>query len=1260
MPAPDDLVTPPTPIPRTSGNPRTPAPGNSPGINPGASLGSAPATPPGSPGRPPAAVADSSSTPTIPPTTSVMTGPSLMAKLSTDQLLATYRAMRSARTTNGIEAELATGGDAFFHLPTTGHESVAAWNAFLKPQDWVHTHYRDQALWLARGIEPKAFFDAALGNADNYSHGRQMVGFQASRKLNMPSTVVPVANNCLQAVGIAAHLEEQRQLGLDKSNAIVLCGMGDGTTQQGEVYEAIAETVRRQLPVLFYIMDNGYAISTPTAGQTFFNTPHGPAESFYGLPIHRFDGRRLLPEMPRMGSVVQQVRTQRGPAIAVVRVDRLSSHTNADDHRVYRPAETIEHLKETSDPLVNFRAALLDHGIAEAKLSAIDAELEKDIRHASELSRRIADPETTYTAKRELPDKLKPNADEYRGVPVAPQGSGTSVPVSDDQKSLMMIEAMREALRNRLATDDRVVLLGEDIEDPKGDVFGVTRGLSTAYPGRVQNTALSEPTIIGGAIGRAMAGARPVGFIQFADFLPNGISQIISELGSIYWRTGGEFECPVILMITCGAYRPGLGPFHANTYESLLAHIPGIDLVMPSTAGDAAGLLNAAFESGRPTIFMYPKVCLNDRSHATSNDIDKHLVPLGKAHRVTEGTDLTLVGWGSTMPILRDVAAEITKQSDRTVDLFDLRSLSPWDRDTLAASARCTGRLLVVHEDNLTAGFGAEVLAGVTEDVTADGKTPGFRGRRVTRPDVYVPTNYKNQLEILPSFRGTLTAACELLDLNVSFGEATSVGTSPNDSSQGELVVIEAMGSAPTDQLVTVAGWKIAVGDTVTNGQIIADLEADKAVFEYSAPFDATVEELIVPEGDQVDVGEPLLKLRKPAVGLPTSVGMGTKDPLAAPIVKRPTREDRGTPKITDPRKADDSTKKTPGGALGIAPVRVGGRKVRVYLSPVHYAEGRDRLTNADLIRRFPEYTSADIIKRTGIESRPYCAHNQNALSMAVDAAEKALAAEGLTLEDLTGIVCHTTTPPLNTPSMACMVLNALDPTSKAELMVYDVNAACSGWLYALDAAHNTIQHNPDSAVLVVTTECLSRVVNPNDFGTAILFGDAATATIARGSVESAQGVRASARMDSKIPAGSMILSQPVLAGKADPAASLTVGFEGRGHIAMDGKKVFSEAVRAMTKMTNQAFEKSGAPLDDLTWLVPHQANQRIFEAARVRLKIPAEKIIDLIAHHGNTSSSSIPLSIAKSTEKFRSGDIVGVCAFGGGFTFGAAILEIV
>jgi len=1132
--------------------------------------------------------------------------------------------MRTARTVNRFEQELVTGGDAFFFLPSTGHECVAAWNLFLQPEDWVHTHYRDHALWMARGIAPSSYFDVLLCNADSYSAGRQMCGFQASRALNMPSTVVPVGNNCLQAVGIAEQIKD------DPARPVVLCGLGDGSTQQGEVYEAIAEVARNALPVLFYVTDNGYAISTRTRRNTFFSRPDGPAKEFYGLPIHRFDGRDVLPELAGMGRLVDDVRDRRAPAIAIMRAERLSSHTNADDHTKYRDADDITRTAQEHDPLVNFRRGILTRGVSEKELDALDQQIEDDCRHAAELSRRVPDPETTFVAKRPLPAELEPGAEEKRG----------DAPTADEIKNgegLSMIEAMRGVLADRLTHDERVVLLGEDIEDPKGDVFGVTRGLSTEFPGRVNNTALTESTIIGGAIGRAMAGARPVGFIQFADFLPNGIGQVMSELGSIYWRTNAQFECPVILMVTCGAYRPGLGPFHAHTHESLLAHIPGVDVMMPSTAADAAGMLNAAFRSQRPTIFLYPKVCLNDRAVATTGDPADHLVPIGTARHESLGDHLTLVGWGSTMGICRDVAKAIGEQTDQTVDLWDLRCIDPWDRVALAKSAARTGRLLVVHEDNLTAGFGAEVVAGVTEDVTTNGAR--LSARRVARADTYVPCNYANQMQVLPSFRGVLTAACDMLELEVSFGDEAgdeAGATNPPDGDDAGVETLKAEGSSPADSVVTVSQWKVAPGDTVTTGQQIADMEADKAVFEFSAPHDGTIEALLLEEGVTVDVGTPMLKLRA------ATRDRAADDPLARPVVRRPVREDRGTPTIARPQ-----------GGRRVAATRVGGRKVRCYLSPVAICEGTGRLTNADLIRRFPDVTSDDIVRRTGIESRPVCAHNQTALSMALDAATKAMEAEGLTLEDLTGIVCHTTTPPLNTPSMACMLLNEMDPTGKAELMVYDVNAACSGWLYALDAAHNTIQHNPDSAVLVVTTECLSRVVNPDDFGTAILFGDAATATVMRG-VFDGDGP------DSEPPTGSMLLSQPVLAGKADPGGILQVGFEGRGHITMDGKRVFTEAVRAMTKMTNQAFERSGAALDDLQWLVPHQANERIFEAVRQRLKIPDEKIVNLIRTHGNTSSSSIPLSISKSAHLFKPRDIVGVCAFGGGFTFGAAILEIV
>ena len=590
---------------------------------------------------------------------------------------------------------------------------------------------------------------------------------------------------------------------------------------------------------------------------------------------------------------------------------------------------------------------------------------------------------------------------------------------------------------------------------------------------------------------------------------------------------------------------------------------------------------------------------------------------MGTARTLHEGSDLTLVTWGSTVTAGMGVA-EILATKDVGVDLIDLRCITPWDKDLITKSVKKTGKLLVVHEDNLTGGFGGEIIAGVVEELGQ-----GVIAKRVARADTWVPCNYTNQLEVLPSYRKTLTTACEMIGLDIDW-PAPAIADDGDDS----IEVVEAQGSSPADQEVMVSVWNVKVGDTVTTGQIIADMEADKATFEFGSPCDGVVAEILIDTDEKVPVGTPVIKIK-------TATSEGE-----AKVVKRQTREDLGHPVII---KRDSSSSSL------IAPVSA--EQVRVYLSPIHIAEGEDRLTNEVLIQRFPEYTAEDIVQRTGIESRPILSRKQSALSIGVEAAKAALTAEGLTLDDLTGIVCHTTTPPLNTPSMACMILRELDPEANHELMVYDVNAACSGWLYALDTAYHTILTQPHKAVLVVTTEALSRVVDPRDFGTAILFGDAATATVVRGCTNGEKMADGSG--------SSMVLKRPVLSGKADQGDILTVAFQGQGHIHMDGKSVYTEAVRAMTKMVKQAFDESGIPLNDIDWLVPHQANRRIFESVQKRLKVSDDKVIDLIAEHGNTSSSSIPLSIAKSAAKFNPGDTIGLCAFGGGFTFGAAVMEV-
>jgi 2-oxoisovalerate dehydrogenase E1 component len=669
------------------------------------------------------------------------------------RLLDIYRLMLTARMVDRVESELTKAGEAFFHVSGAGHEGSAILNGFLTPRDWLHLHYRDKALMLARGISPEMFFHSLLCSAQSHSVGRQMSAHMSAPHLRILSMVGPVGNHALQSVGVASVIKD------DPDCPIVVCSMGDGTAQQGEVLEAIAEASRSEFPVLFWIEDNDYSISTTTENKTFYSLPKGrkqPADLF-GIPIQRVDGRDIVRCQDEVAAVIQGMRSTRCAAIVVFRVARLSSHTNADDERVYRPREEIEHAKQTCDPIQIFAAHLIALGLQQRDLDRMAADVEAEVRAAALAAKRAPKPASINESKKPLPISSSHEAVDYRG--------------NNDVHRLTMLEAIRGVLQWRMKSDPRVMLYGEDIEDPKGDVFGVTRGLTTAFPGRVRNAPLSESTIVGVSIGKALAGHRPVAFIQFADFLPLAFNQIISELGSMHWRTNGEWQCPVIILAACGGYRPGLGPFHAQTLESVMAHVPGVDVLMPSDAADAAGLLNAAFRSERPTIFLYPKSCLNDPDRSTSPDVEAQLIPLGKARLIKRGDDLTIVTWGSTVPICERVARTL-EEAGSAVDLIDLRSISPWDKEVVLESAARTRRLVVVHEDNRTCGFGAEVIATVVESAGTH-----VSCRRVVRPDTFIPCNYSNQLEVLPSFRRVLTAAAEMLDLDLSWDEIATVSS---------------------------------------------------------------------------------------------------------------------------------------------------------------------------------------------------------------------------------------------------------------------------------------------------------------------------------------------------------------------------------------------------------------------------------------------------------------------------------------------------
>ncbi len=1098
-------------------------------------------------------------------------------------LLTIYRAMYTARQVDKVEQELTQRGEAFFHLSGSGHEATAALAPHLTEADWLHCHYRDRALLVARGLPIRSFFDSFLCRDQSSSHGRRMSGFFSHPGLRILSMTTPTGNNALQAVGVAAAVKDE------PSRPIVYCANGDGTTQQGEVTEAIAAAVRDRLPVLFVIEDNRLAISTPTRGRTFLSLPDGDAESYYGLPIRRLDGRDAARSFEEFGAIVDQMRRERSPQLVVFDVERLASHTNADDHRVYRTAEELQIAAATGDPLTRLENRLLAEGCAASTLATLRRNVEAEVAAAAASALAGADPTPQMSAKAVIPIELTHPSYEVRG--------------DSENATMTMGQALRQVLDQHLAADSRVFLYGEDIEDPKGDVFGVTRGLSTKYQGRVCNSPLSESTIIGTSIGRALAGQRPVAFLQFADFLPPAYNQLTCELATMFWRTGGEWKVPVVVMAACGGYRPGLGPYHAQTYESVMSHTPGIDIFMPSNACDAAGMLNAAFQSERPTLILYPKAMLNDLSRATSPNVAEQFVPIGSARKLRTGRDITLVAWGNTVSLC-ERAADDLERAGIEVEIIDLRSLSPWDEHMVVASVEKTSRLIVVHEDNHTCGFGGEVLATVGEK----SRFP-VSMRRITRPDTFIPCHYGNQIEVMPSYQRVLTTAAQLLDFDLTW--------EPPTEQEAGMYDLLAIGSAPSDETVTVVEFLTHVGARVDQGAAVASVEAAKSVFEMTTSVGGEVTELLAAEGDSIAVGKPLLRIKTDdAVVYKNAVLL--ENPGEPILVRRRPSERLPLPKRYDRR-----------------PFEVG-------LSSVAAVTGNRIVSNSELLTSTDDMTVEDVMRLTGIESRNWVAGEQNAVSMAVQAAQRTLEQEGLLIDQLDLVICSTTSPTSVSPSMACQVLSGLvRGKSNAMIQAFDISAACSGYLYALQAGYDFLQSKPDARVLVVTTEVLSPLLDRKDLDTAILFGDAASATVLYGESHYEQAV-------SK-------LYRPELSAKGEDGGTLTVPFRDGGFIRMQGKKVFSEAVRSMIASLNRVCRREGVGVNDLDMIVPHQANQRILDAIQHRIDTT---VYSNIRRFGNTSSTSIPLCLSEVLPKAKKGDRLGLCAFGGGFTFGASILE--
>jgi len=615
--------------------------------------------------------------------------------------------MMISRECDRREAILVRQGKAPFHVSSAGHETLAVLGQLTGPGDLVFPHYRDKALMLALGMPVKDLARLLLGKAQAEAKGRQMPGHFGDRGRGVWSALSPVAHHLLPACGAAWAMKR------NGTGGVALALTGEASCRQGEFFEAVAFAVERRLPVLFVVEDNHLGISTPT--DELSPLALGMLD---GVPVTKVDARDPREFHDAARAVLSGIRNGNGPAILWCDLDRLDSHTSFDDQRAYLPEDVIR-AKWERDPIITSTEKLVAGGVL----------TEQDV---ADLRQRITqDVAKAYHDVLDEPDPSPGDALEDRLGP-APNAPQFASPREFEAPAWTMARAVDFALEGIFAQSPQCMLFGEDVEDPKGGVFGLTKGLSTRFPGRVFNSPLAEATIAGVAAGLASTGPRAFVEMQFVDFCGPAMSQIINNLATLRWRSAGTWTCPVVIFAPCGGYVSGAGMWHSQSGESAFCQIPGLRVVVPSTAADAVGLFWTAAHADDPTVILLPK-----RLFRVSEPIPKDLpaIPFGKAARLREGQDLTLVCWGNTVRIAQEALALL--DPGISVDLFDLRSLSPWDKPAILASVGRTGRLLVVQEDNGGCSVGQMILGEISADPSAWNslKCPP---RLLSRPDVHV------------------------------------------------------------------------------------------------------------------------------------------------------------------------------------------------------------------------------------------------------------------------------------------------------------------------------------------------------------------------------------------------------------------------------------------------------------------------------------------------------------------------------------------
>jgi 2-oxoisovalerate dehydrogenase E1 component len=681
-------------------------------------------------------------------------------------LLGLYRTMLLARKVDDKEIQLKRQNKIYFQINGVGHEAIGAaiGHVFRPAHDWFFFYYRDRAACLGLGLTPlEMFLQAAGSSEDPQTGGRQMPSHFSSASLHIANTSSPTGTQFLQAVGAAeAGVYAASGIpGLDVSFAmdevaVVTCG--DGTTSEGEFWEAMNTACNRKVPVVFVVEDNGWAISVPVEVNTAGGSISKLLASFPNLLIREVDGCDPFASVEALRAAEAHCRKRQGPALVHAHVIRPYSHSLSDDESMYRTKEDRER-EATRDPLVTFPETLVREGIVErAVLEALEAQVQEEVGKAADQALAAARPAPESALLYVYSPDVDPTSSAFA---TEPQLSGSPT---------TMVDLVNACLKDEMRRDPRIVVFGQDVADSsreevlpkvkgKGGVFKVTWGLQKEFGGkRVFNSPLAEANIVGRAIGMALRGLRPVVEVQFFDYIWTAYMQIRDELATMRWRSNNAFAAPVVIRVAYGGYISGGATYHSQSGAQLMTGNPGLRVVCPATALDANGLLRTAIRCDDPVLFLEHKHLYRQTYNKSQYPGPEFMIPFGRASVVREGSDVTVITYGATVGRSLQAARQLEGEGI-SLEILDLRTLSPVDWDAIRASVKKTSKALVLTEDSLSWGYGAEIAARISEELFSELDAPV---RRLAATDTFV--GYAPELEdfILPQVEDIAEASRKL------------------------------------------------------------------------------------------------------------------------------------------------------------------------------------------------------------------------------------------------------------------------------------------------------------------------------------------------------------------------------------------------------------------------------------------------------------------------------------------------------------------